>query len=178
METIQQIYENQFTHWTDIGEHLPTLKNLSDEVSTVTEFGVRGGVSTTAFLASKAKSVKSYDIHRWPIVDIFIQACNAEGRYWEFFHTSTLECIIEPTELLFIDTLHTADQLSAELNRHHSKVSKYLVFHDTETFGEAGEIPGSLGLMYSIRNFLTQYPDWFLKAEYKNNNGLVILEKK
>jgi|KBSSwiStaDraftv2_1062776.scaffolds.fasta_scaffold174202_2 hypothetical protein len=39
---------------------------------------------------------------------------------------------------LFIDTWHVCEQLETELSRHSVRVRRYLVMHDTVTFGEVG----------------------------------------
>ena len=52
---------------------------------------------------------------------------------------------IEETDLLFIDTLHTYDQLAAELARHGMKARRWIVLHDTTTFATNGvSLPFSL----------------------------------
>lgn len=94
----------------------------------------------------------------------------------------TLKITIEPTDLLFIDTLHTARHLKAELERHGDPmvglVHKYLVFHDTETFGMRSEDGTEPGLRAAIRWFQKNtFPLWGVKYDYSNCNGLVVLER-
>jgi hypothetical protein len=50
-------------------------------------------------------------------------------------------------------TRPTADQLRTELTRHHGKVSKWIVLHDTETFAVHGE-GGGEGLIVGLMDFL------------------------
>jgi hypothetical protein len=103
---------------------------------------------------------------------------------------------IEDTELLFIDTLHTYQQLSSELKLHSEKVSKYIILHDTVYFGRvdekiyshASEIikndkdnkNNKSGLMTSVEDFLnSDYGfKWEIHKHYENNNGLTILKRK
>ena len=142
---------------TDISEHLPTLRLLAAHCSHVTEFGVRSGVSTQAILSAGVPSVH-YDIEPAPFA------------FYEphtFIQASTLEVDIEPTDMLFIDTDHTYVQLYSELTRHSSKVSKYIIMHDTTVYGTE--------LLPAVRDFLWQTPDWLVLAQYFNNNGLLIL---
>ena len=161
---------------SDINEHLPTLRALAEECQHVTEFGVRWGASTCAFMMSGAKLI-SYDIDQHPAALRLFEVAAEEGRQAEFLkgNTLTLEKI-SPTELLFIDTLHTYKQLSYELFQFHKYVKKYIALHDTVIFGEKGE-DGGLGLIAAVSEFLTFFPTWKIKSHYENNNGLTVLER-
>ena len=78
---------------------------------------------------------------------------------------------------MFIDTLHTYEQLIQELRRHGNKAKKYLAFHDTETFGTVSE-QGGRGLNLAIAEFMLENPHWVTEKVYKNNNGLTILRRQ
>src|SRR5262249_732802 len=82
------------------------------------------------------------------------------------------------TDMLFIDTWHVYEQLRHELALHAGKVRRYLVFHDTTTYGESGEEPGSRGLWPAIEEFLREHPEGSLAAHYEHNNGLTILARQ
>jgi hypothetical protein len=107
-----------------------------------------------------------------------------------------LECPIEDTELLFIDTWHVYGHLKRELSRWNSHVSKYIIMHDTtvdEWLGESIRLSLNFeeqsvstgipveeiikGLWYAINEFLVQHPEWVLEKRYINNNGLTILRR-
>lgn len=83
---------------------------------------------------------------------------------------------IDPTDLLFIDTVHTAERLGAELARHAANVSLYLVLHDTETFGKRGE-DGGPGLLAAVELFLAAHPEWEISYQARHNNGLTVLRR-
>jgi len=168
---------------SDINEHLEALHALALECEHVTEFGMRGGVSTVALLAAQPAVLVSWDVNPWAVVS---QRCAdllaVTGRTsFQPRVGDTLSITIEPTDLLFIDTLHTAKQLKAELERHADPVAntvrKYLVFHDTATFGMKGEDGSEPGLRAAIRWFQRNhaFPLWELVEDRQNNNGLVIL---
>ena len=53
---------SQQTKSSDICEHLPTLRNYASRSKHITEMGVRGVVSTWAFLAGKPNVLRSYDM--------------------------------------------------------------------------------------------------------------------
>lgn len=166
--SLEEKYEELCRTPSDINEHLPTLRRYADECDHVTEFGVRGCVSLHAFLASKASKVVAYDI-----ADVAVPACDK----LTFINADVLTVEICLTELLFIDTLHTYAQLSAELARHSPQVLDYIVMHDTTMFGDAGE-DGGRGLNVAISEFLAENPEWSECYRSHANNGLTILERK
>jgi hypothetical protein len=95
---------------------------------------------------------------------------------WHFTQADTGKLPdIAPTDLLFIDTLHTAAQVEAEL-RHAHRVRRYLVFHDTVLFGEHGEC-GQPGIMPAIEAFRIAHPEWREFCHMRNCNGLLVLER-
>ncbi len=173
---IQAHYDAAVRTTSDINEHLPTLLNLANECDHVTEFGVRWGASTCAFMMSTARLV-SYDIVQHPAALRLFEVAFEEGRQAEFIKADTLKLgVIAETDLLFIDTLHTYGQLLRELFTFHGSVRKYIVLHDTVTFGERGE-DGGAGLLQAVLEFLTTFPHWKIKEHYQNNNGLMVLER-
>jgi hypothetical protein len=172
---------------SDINEHLPILRELASECEHVTEMGMRGANgSTVAFLAAQPRTFVAWDLNPVSVVSqavLDLLKMNIGGRtQFQPRVGNTLEILIEPTDLLFIDTLHTAQQLLAELKRHadplEMKVKKYLVFHDTMTFGMKGEDGTEPGLRAAIRFFQKNhaFPQWELLHDFPNNNGLVVLK--
>ena len=164
-------YEKCCNEPSDINQHLPVLYQLGLEVNHITEMGVRTGVSTSAFLnlaVNHYKTLISIDhIEDKNVTEWFNKAKNL-GRSATYLISSTLSIDIEPTDLLFIDTLHTYNQLKAELSLHANKVRRYIVFHDTTTFPE---------LNLAINEFLDSNKDWKIKQVYTHNNGLTVLER-
>jgi GT2 family glycosyltransferase len=158
---------------SDIYEHCPTLYALAKECRHVTEFGTRTGVSTTALLYAQPEVLVCYDRRQLaPVAQLQALA----GRTQFVFHQADdLTVDIDETDLLFIDTWHVYEQLQAELRRHAGKVRRYLVLHDTTTFGEVGETPGHQGLWPAVEEFLRQ-GSFRLRQRYANNHGLTVLE--
>lgn len=178
--TILQHYHRVCHERSDIFEHLPTLKAYASECYHITEFGVRTVVSTWAFLAAMPKTMRSYDIKYHPNVAIAENSAKSEGVDFKFIeqdvHSET--CVIDETDLLFIDTLHTFDALSLELRKHAQKVRQYIIMHDTVTFGNKDELQeGGKGLIPALEQFLYSDPTWRVHATFSNNNGLTILKK-
>jgi predicted O-methyltransferase YrrM len=189
-KNIANIFNAKIKTPSDINEHLLTLNEYANKVNTVTEFGTRFGCSTWAFLNSSAKRIISYDLKKTLEVDELIQIAKESNIDYTFNELDTLSIEIENTDLLFIDTLHTYQQLSQELLIHAGKVNKYIILHDTITFGNrdmeyVGPISNKIsktlqakqGLQIAIDEFLTENKEWKLDKHFTNNNGLTILEK-
>jgi hypothetical protein len=172
---------------SDIYYHLPILSFISSKVNSVTEMGVRGLVSTWAFLYGCPLTLVSIDlvnptIHGQNLQEVYDIAIKNNINY-NFIQGNTLEIEIEETDFLFIDTYHEYNHLKQELTKHASKVKKYIAFHDTVSFGQFGQNDNdaldtnSKGLNLAIDEFLEQNPQWIKKFEYTFSNGLVILER-
>lgn len=184
---IKEKYEELKNTPSDINEHLEALYGFALQCDSICEMGVRGVVSTWAFLNAKPKKLICYDIERSSNIDAALGAAINAGIEMQFIENDVLKVDIEETEMLFIDTFHTATQLERELARHASKVKKYIAFHDTTTFWENGETPyhdnmGDVacgrGLKYALLPFLANNPEWQVVYRTDKNNGLTVIERK
>jgi len=176
--TLEKLYEHFCEIPSDIHQHLPLLKEYASKCKTVTEFGFRTAYSCAALLMGKPKHAVSYDIlDNWDGVKYpeYFTPLVPKGVDWKFVQANTLLIDIAPTEFLFVDTLHTKTQLAKELKRHASKVSRFIGFHDTISFGHYGEDGSSGGLMDSINEFLENNQEWTIVEHKTNNNGLTII---
>lgn len=193
MEKINHIYNIKKHTPSDINEHLETIFTFSQECLHITELGVRHVTSTWPMLLAGPRKLISYDLFFQSEVQRVIDLANEYGLCYRFIEADVLSVQLEKTELLFIDTLHTYNQLTAELILHSDKVSKYIILHDTNTFGEADEpvyhyassivkeIPViKQGLMSAVKDFLLtdKGQSWELFKVYTHNNGLTILKTK
>jgi cephalosporin hydroxylase len=173
--SLDEIYEENCRGPSDIHVLLPTLYAYARKISHVTEFGVRSGCSTSAFLAARPKRFVAYDLFRSHEVDLLMEAAETP---FVFHQANVLEVDIEPTDLLFIDTDHTFDQLDAELRRHASQVSHYIIMHDTVGFDTYDVYSGKEGLGRAWREFLQRESSWSIDFHDERSSGLTVLAKK
>jgi len=161
-----------------IGHYMEKLHTLAKECNHVTEMGVNEVNSSWAFLNARPKKLVCIDItfsksygkvgfgnHIW--LESLKDLAKKENLNLELIEKSTLDIEIEETDLLFIDTLHTYNQLKQELNLHANKVKKYIVFHDTTLFPE---------LNLAIKEFLEKNKEWFTYEVITSNPGLTIIK--
>jgi beta-1,4-mannosyl-glycoprotein beta-1,4-N-acetylglucosaminyltransferase len=177
MNAAEAMYQRSVETPSDINEHLPYLHHLAGQVEHVTEFGTRSGCSTSAFLSAKPKRLVAYDLERYETIGVLEAAAKEIGVDFHFYEQDVLAADIEETDLLFIDTWHVGEQMTAELERHAPKVRKLLVMHDTETFAEFGETAGHRGIWPSIAAYVREHPEWRLLEHFPNCNGLTVFAR-
>lgn len=172
---IEERYKQLCRLPSDINEHLPTLKKYAEQSDVIVELGVRKIVSTWAFLMGKPKHLISVDITHpkdygadlWEVIDEAGEA----GIQFDFILKSSLEIDLPEHDFLFIDTLHTYNQLTAELERHHSKVKKFIGMHDTNLLGDPDN------MRKAVNDFLDKHPEWEVAEHFDNNNGCTVLKR-
>jgi len=173
-----------------IQPHLPRLRDLSIGCDLAVEFGVKRAASSAALLLG-ADRVISYDI----VVNREAQAFQAKvGDRWTYCIQDSRTAPVIPCDLLFVDSLHTYAQTKAELDRHAHAVRRWLVFHDTVTFGSVGAngetgqqawayTPGVsvppmyLGIRPAIDELMVKDWSWRIVAHYTDSHGLLVLER-
>ena len=187
VQFIEGEYSRVKNTFSDINEHIELLYTLGMECDKICEMGVRDGASTRAFLNTNA-SLRSYDIELNEEVKMLFQRAKAVGKDVTYEKANVLNIEIDECDLLFIDTWHSGSQLKRELNIHGDKAKKYLVFHDTHTYGCRDEkqnwrdfadkrpVAGE-GLIKPIVDFVIENPHWKFKEFRTNNNGLTVLER-
>ncbi len=202
MNPIVANYERKCAQVSDIHRHLPTLYRQAKRCETVAEFGVRGIVSTWAFLRgllennSKTKELICVDIEDVPELQSVQQIARDSGIGLTFQRHDSATCTIPTVDLLFIDTWHVYGHLKRELRKHHGSVRKYILMHDTELDGVLGEsqrhgwnireqaqksgYPEAeirCGLQRAITEFLADHAEWKLLRRYHYNCGLTVLAR-
>lgn len=177
---------------SDINQHLSILRDYAWNQEHVTEMGVRGVISTWALLAGLPQRMISYDIVHVDTSLVSEHAASA-GIEYEFRRADVLLMnVIEETDLLFIDTLHTYAQLRGELAKHAERVKKngVIILHDTTTYAHTDEVMyshasplaratyhGKAGLIPAIEEFLDSNKKWRAELTRQNNNGLTVLRR-
>jgi hypothetical protein len=186
----------------DINEHLPTLYKYATECESIFESGVRGCISSWAFVYGLLNNNKSSrrillnDITTCPIQSL-LDATNDLDIKVNFKWINNLNLnMTEAVDLTFIDTWHVYGQLKRELAKFAPLTKKYIIMHDTtvdEVYGETirmgwnaenqsreSGIPVqeiTRGLWPAVEEFLVANPDWVLKERFTNNNGLTVLAR-
>jgi hypothetical protein len=184
-------YEAAVAGATAIAAHLPRLRELALGCDLAIEFGVKRAASSAALLIG-AERVISYDIVPTKEARRLHEAARAR---WDYRIEDSRYAAVTPCDLLFVDSLHTYDQMDAELARHAHAVDRYLVCHDTITFGSFGAFgetgrhawayqvgqscpASSLGIRPAIDALMIRDPSWQIVAHYTDSHGLLVLERR
>jgi hypothetical protein len=153
---------------SDIYMHLPTLRKLSAKCDTIAEFGVRGIVSTWAFLAGLLDgSAETGSVNKKKLICVDIEPIDFEHVQKTAAEVDIdavfIECdsatvkLPHQVDMLFIDTWHIYGHLKRELAAHHENVRMHIVMHDTEVDGVVGESV-RLGLDCEKQAEMSGYP--------------------
>jgi hypothetical protein len=201
---IMNKYNELSSTYSDIYEHLPTLYSYAKKCNSVIELGVRGCVSSWAFVYGLLHNEK-HDADR-KILFNDIEPCNIDELLYitnelpikkEYKWINDLNLEVDGTyDLTFIDTWHVYGQLKRELEKFSPLTNKYIIMHDTtvdeingetvrmgwnaEQQHEQSGIPLeeiNCGLWKAVEEFLETHSEWKLKERFTNNNGLTILER-
>eukprot|EP00928_Gymnodinium_smaydae_P039138 TRINITY_DN26804_c0_g2_i2.p1 TRINITY_DN26804_c0_g2~~TRINITY_DN26804_c0_g2_i2.p1 ORF type:complete len:955 (-),score=107.63 TRINITY_DN26804_c0_g2_i2:20-2884(-) len=207
-ERLNAIYSRYFLRsmvWsTDISHHMHTLRVFASQCDSVTEVGVRSGMSSWALLQGladrgKRGSLTSIDLDAFTEAPLLKRLASNIGIDYSFTQGNVLDVTIGPTCLLFLDTFHAYPQLKRELEKA-THVSHYIVLHDTTLDGDASEcvrkpdVPGhscsdmskasgfnmrdiERGLWPAVTEFLEAHSYWQLHQRYWYNNGLIVLRR-
>ena len=167
---------------------MPIFEYIASQCETVTEFGLREGYSTAAFIMGLSRNKKpikrltSVDFVRQGIVAHFAKwSDNHElGAEWIFLEQTVLDPakVIEETDYLHIDDFHTYKQVARELEIHGPRAKKFLSFHDTYSQGETSlDDPSQEGINRAITEYTSQ-TGWELVYSVDYNHGLQIYAKR
>lgn len=202
MENIKTKYEILCNANSDINEHLPTLYKYATECESIIELGVRGVISSFAFVYgllnnnSNNKKILLNDISECNINELLSRTKGLKIDIdYKWINDLDLE-ITNNVDLTFIDTWHVYGQLKRELQKFSKVTNKYIIMHDTtvdEYYGETircnmnakqqslesgfPENEITIGLWPAVTEFLENNSNWKIKERFTNNNGLTILEK-
>lgn len=148
------------------------IRELLKGCKSYTEFGIMQGTTLAVALLCNPDKVRAYDT-RLKLYNknkhLFEEYTKENNIDYSVFQENSLKCEIEPTDLLYIDTLHVYEQLSQELNIHGKKVKKYIICHDTSAKPE---------LKRAIKEYVRNKNDWEISKVCDKNVGFMTLMRK
>ncbi len=179
-KTLDEIFEWVAHKERDMNQHLPVLRSFAARCDHVTEFTKRRE-SSVGLVAALPKKVISYQKESDPLLDILhhvLRRTPNKDHNTEWTSHIGSRCmdslqgdVIEETDLLFIDNIHTGKRIFKELVKHGQKVRKYVAFHDTHTYGMEGE-DGGPGLAYGIRKWINhEWEEYGREWQLAYHNG-------
>jgi len=158
-------------HGTDYMLVHDEIKKRLQGCDSYTEMGINQGATLAAAVLQHPKVVRAYDKKLgWYLEaeQLFNDYAEEHNIDYEVFESDTLDCTIDPTDVLYIDTWHKYDHLTKELHRHADKAQKYIIFHDTHTMK---------GLKQAVTEFVDKNEEWSLVADCKINVGFMTIKR-
>lgn len=179
-QALEDLYWENIKARTPMSHHLPALRLLAAQCKNAVELGVNRGGSTTALLLG-CGDVTSYDLVQ---TRAGRQLATIAGDSWRYRIEDSRTAVPQACDLLFIDSLHTFDQVRDELNRHGDYVRRMIAFHDTVTFGSVGSdgntgkhAEGVLGIRPAIDLFMASRPAWRIVSHDVESHGFLVIGK-
>lgn len=170
-ESLEAYYFQQHNTKGDLNEHMPKLRALAEQVDRVVEFSHRKD-SFLAFASGARVSFTSYNSQ----VDELLSKVNQPNPI-NIAHSPKSDLgPPQETDLLFLDTTHTFDFVHTAMTKWAAHVSRYIVLHDTVSYGERGE-DAKDGLRYAVKQFIEDKPEWCIAFHTDKQHGLTVLSK-
>ena len=125
-------------HGDDLLLYLDELGRRAEGHDRYRELGVKQGISCAAVLLGnpRLRNVELVDIsfsHLEPHKHLFTTFCHEHDIALDLRTISSIspDLHVSPCDLLFVDSFHYPDHVTAELEKHGPSVSKTIVLHDT-----------------------------------------------
>jgi len=176
VSTLQEYYTRVYDLQSEA--HKPEYMLVHEEIrerikgcDSYTELGVNQGATLAIAILENIKTIRAYDIRLMPYnkAKHLFEAHTANNSInYNVTETDTLQCILDPVDVLYIDTLHHYDHLIKELVLHGSKVKKYIIFHDTYA---------QPGLKKAVKEYVTTNKEWTIVTECDINVGFMTIER-
>lgn len=174
-ENVKSLYQKEKNKNSDVKNLLPIYEKYANKSDNITEFRKGQYITTLCFANSNFKEFKTYNSEKISLIEEM--KILLKERDFNFEVKDSLGVDIKETDLLHLDTKHNYSHVLKELEKHHQKVKKYILIHDYETFGEIGDDGKKPALKQAVKDFVDKNNKWRIKEEFKQSNGLVVLEK-
>jgi len=168
-ETIAAIFDWVITTKRDCIDHLAAIRELSLQCEDVVSL-VKRREWDVAALAGHPATYVSHNLEVDPLQD----RLQAISRY-DLDSRDSLEATPTDCDLLIIDTVHSAERLTAELTRWAPHCRRWIALRGTGKFGETAEGSNKPGLLVAARQFMAANPTWKRIAQSDQQYGLTIL---
>jgi len=174
-ETVESLYAQTKKSHSDVKGLLDVYEKYAAQCDRIAEFRDGNYVTTLCLANSNPKYFECYNTNNISLLHELREGL--KDTEFIFRTKDSLEAEISEVDLLHLDTWHNYDRVGKELERHHSKVSKYILIHDTETFGIVGDDGKNPGLQQAISDFTSKHNEWKIIEKHKHSHGLIVLGK-
>ena len=158
-----------------------TLLKFACRCDHVTSLNFNSHESVTAFLAAKCSKIHARMLSNLDetVKQNYETIAKEIGVNLEFLPVVE---VIEPTDLLYINTPAEGNFRASELAKYSAQVKKYILLPNTETNGlqpantiKLADNQTPIGLVFGINHFLQTHDDWFILEHDDIEPGLTVL---
>lgn len=168
----------------DLNEHALALRGLAEGSGTVVELSKRRE-STAFLLAGRPRELVSFQREPDSLLDalhFIVKATNPLPIQRFTTHVGdSLDVTIPPCDVLFVDSIHSAGRIYAELTKHGDKVGKKIAVRGTAAFGDVAEGGNEPGLYFGLAKWFEEQAaradnprKWVRVARFDNQYGLSV----
>lgn len=165
----------------DLDQHFDAISDLAAKCSHVTAFTKRREWDVCVLNGLPADGV--FVSHNTEQAGGLQKALSAwAGERYTFDGRDSLSVdSIDETDLLILDTQHSAPRTAEELTRFAKSVRKYILLRSTATYGDIAESPpappNTPGMFIAMRAFLRDNPEWTVIYHTAEQWGYTVLSR-
>lgn len=157
------------------------LFKYASRVRHVSIIGCGSGLSLLTAIAAQPETIRVYN-NSSQDVNQFQDICKQSGIDFEFHVADMSELKIQPTDLLYIDTVHEGHVKGSELRLHAPSVNRYILVPQTYTNAHDPQsgitLPNNIqpcGIIHGINTFIVEFPKWHILEHQYYEPGLTVL---
>ena len=179
VKTVEEFYKSirtqqEVAHGKEYCEQHDAITKYMKECNSYKELGTHQGGTAACAMLTKPKYIELVDHnhykYRWKLQELaepFCQENNIELVVKDV-DSSSLASLSRPVDMMLIDSLHTPDHMTKELNLHGVSVNKYIIAHDTWW---------KKTLHATLENWCNENKAWKVHERGMVNAGYTVLKK-
>jgi len=180
MLQLDEMYQEVSKANRPLSHHCVKLYEIANKCHHITELAIGTYEVAISILATKPGKLHVYREKKESLEIIKEKVEKVVPKHTELklFIGSSLKTQIEITDMLVINTFHTATRLKMELLKHAGNVKRYIAFPTVYAFVKRGEDGSAPGVVDAILDFVEENPKWSIIHKNKTGSGLIIIERE
>lgn len=171
-ESLEEMYERLHKTERDLNMHMPLLKKYAAKCGKVAEISGRRE-SSVALLAGKPKDFWSFNPEGTSLRDS-AEATPGTGHHYAATDPNRINQLEHDVDLLFLDIDQRYDLYRERLDQLAPQVKRFIIVHDTHTFGNQGK-DGGKGVRDALNDFMRDHPEWSVLHHTPLQHGLTVI---
>lgn len=177
---MKAVYQNLSANISRNTQYFCMFKYAS-RVRHISILGCGSGLSLLTAIAAQPDTIRVYN-NSSQDVNQFQDICVQAGIDFEFHVADMSQLKIQPTDLLYLDTVHEGHVKASELRLHAPQVSRYVLVPETYTHAHDPQpgitLPNNTqpcGVIHGINTFIVEFPKWHILEHVYYEPGLTVL---